>query len=170
MRIIDKEELNQYEGYSHVWYACYGSNINYDRFMKYINGDEKYSTSEGCEDKSEPLEERQYIFEHPIYFAGKSQIWGGGVAYLDYERPGRSYGKLYKVTMKQFEGILKQEQRAQLYNTILLVDTIDNLPVFSFTAKHRIDELLSEPSKEYLDVINKGIDDLYGNVEEIKKW
>lgn len=76
MRIIDNEELNKYGDHTYVWYACYGSNINYDRFMKYINGDERYSTSEGCDDKSLPLEERQYIFEHPIYFAGESRIWG----------------------------------------------------------------------------------------------
>lgn len=101
---------------------------------------------------------------------GKVEFGGGGVAYLDYERTGKCYGKLYKVSMSQFKGILEQEQQSQFYNTILLVDIIDNLPVFTFTAKHRIDEMLSEPSKEYLDVINKGIYDLYGNVEELKKW
>lgn len=69
--------------------------------MYYINVDinKKYSTANGCKDKSLPLEERKYIFKHPIYFAGNSKRWSGGMFFLDYEYDGKSYGKIYKLKM-----------------------------------------------------------------------
>ena len=123
MNLLNKDDLVKYDDNQYVWYACYGSNINYERFMYYINGDvnEKYSTSKGCSDKSLPLEERQYIFKHPIYFAGDSKRWGGGMAFLDYEHDGKCYGKIYKLKMSQFKDVLEQEQNCKLYDAILLV-------------------------------------------------
>ncbi len=72
MKLIDKKYMDKYNNEDYVWYACYGSNINYKRFMHYIDGDitGKYSATNGCIDKSEPTEERPYIFDCPIYFAG----------------------------------------------------------------------------------------------------
>ena len=80
MKIISKQFLDNYKNEDYVWYACYGSNINYERFLYYINGDinGKYSTTNGCNDKSEPIEQRKYIFKCPIYFAGNSKRWDGG--------------------------------------------------------------------------------------------
>lgn len=174
MNLLNKDELVKYDDNQYVWYACYGSNINYDRFIYYINGDvnEKYSTSNGCSDKSLPLEERQYIFEHPIYFAGISKRWGGGMAFLDYEHDGKSYGKIYKLKMSQFKGVLEQEQNCKLYDAILLVDYVDNLPVFTFTAQHKLCDLLNEPSDKYVEIISKGILNLYDNlsIDEIKEY
>ena len=168
MRLINKQDLDKYKKEDYVWYACYGSNINYERFMYYINGDieGKYSTINGCEDKSEPIEERKYIFECPIYFAGNSKRWGeGGFAFLDYEHKGKSYGKLNKVKMNQFKGILEQEQRCKLYDAILLVDYIEGLPVFTFTAQHKLNDLLQNPSIQYVEVIKKGLLSLYDNMD-----
>ena len=168
MKIVSREYLDKYQDQDYIWYACYGSNINYERFMYYINGDstERYSAIKGCEDKSLPLEERRYIFGCPIYFAGNSKRWGGGMAFLDYENNGKSYGKIYKIKMSQFKGILEQEQRCKIYDCILLVDYIQDLPVFTFTAKHKLSHLLNEPSETYVDVIRNGLIDLYG--EHIK--
>ncbi len=175
MRLISKQDIDQYNNEDYVWYACYGSNINYERFMYYINGDanEKYSTINGCEDKSLPIEEKQYIFECPIYFAGNSKRWGGGgFAFLDYEHKGKSYGKIYKLKMSQFKGVLEQEQRCKLYDAILLVDYIEELPVFTFTAQHKLYNLLQEPSVQYIEVIEKGLLDLYDdmNHNQIKSY
>ena len=82
----------------------------------------------GCKDKTIPLEERKYFFNHPIYFAGTSKVWGGGIAFLDYQHKGKSFGKIYKIKMNQFKGILAQELRCKLYNAIILVDYVDKLP------------------------------------------
>lgn len=167
MKLITKQYMDKYNNEEYVWYACYGSNINYERFMYYINGDanEKYSTINGCFDKSVPIEERQYIFEYPIYFAGDSKMWGGGgFAFLDYEHKGKSYGKIYKLKMSQFRGVLEQEQRCKLYDAILLVDFVEDLPVFTFTAQHKLYNLLQQPSVQYTEVIKEGLLDLYDNM------
>ena len=39
MKLIDKKYMDKYNNEDYVWYACYGSNINYKRFMHYIDGD-----------------------------------------------------------------------------------------------------------------------------------
>lgn len=175
MKLINQQYLYKYNNDDYIWYACYGSNISYERFMYYINGDkdEKYSTINGCNDKTLPLEERQYIFECPIYFAGNSKKWcGGGFAFLDYEHYGRSYGKIYKLKMSQFKDILSQEQRCSLYDAILLIDCIEGVPVFTFSAKHKLYDLLQEPSEQYVEVIKIGLLDLYDNLnsEQIKNY
>ena len=41
MDLLNRDDLNKYDDNKCVWYACYGSNINYERFMYYINGDVK---------------------------------------------------------------------------------------------------------------------------------
>ena len=144
MKIVKYEELKKYNYNDYVWYGCYGSNINYDRFMLYIKGDNSgiYSSSEGCEDKSEPLESKKYIYNCPIYFAGESKRWTGGMAFLDYMNDGKSYGRIYKIKMSQFKSVLKQE---------------DNLPFIKFTSIKKLDEILNEPSDRYIDVIKKGL-------------
>ena len=167
MKIIDNDELKKYNNEDYIWYGCYGSNINYKRFMYYINGDSsgKYSTIEGCMDKTEPVEYMKYIFKCPIYFAACIKRWdGGGVAFLDYESHGYSYGKIYKIKMSQFKDILKQEQKCEFYNTILIVDYVDNIPVFTFTSMHKLNDKLNEPSNSYIAVIKEGILDLYEDI------
>ena len=157
MKIVKDEELKKYNDNDYVWYGCYGSNINYDRFMLYIKGDnsEIYSSNEGCEDKSEPLESKKYIYNCPIYFAGESKRWTGGMAFLDYMNDGKSYGRIYKIKMSQFKSVLKQE--GKLYDAVVLAGYEDNLPVLTFTSCKKLDEILNEPSDRYIDVIKKGL-------------
>lgn len=171
MKLIDIKSLDKYNQEEYVWYACYGSNLYYERFMCYINGDtnDKYSSVGGCRDKSLPIDERQYIFDCPIYFAGNSKRWnGGGSAFLDYEHKGKSYGKIYKIKMNQFIDVLKQEQRCKLYDVVLFADLIDDLPVLTFSAKHKLYDLLQEPSAHYIEVMRRGLLKLYDNLDDEK--
>ena len=79
---------------TYVWYACYGSNINRERFMRYINN---------CTDRTEPVEDRPYEFAHPVFFAGASSIWGGkGKVFLDDTADGHAFGRIYKITDEQY--------------------------------------------------------------------
>lgn len=106
-------------------------------------------------------------------FCWNSRRWGGGgFAFLDYEHKGKCYGKIYKLKMSQFKGVLEQEQRCKLYDTILLVDCIEDLPVFTFTAQHKLHDLLQEPSEKYTEVIEKGLLDLYDDIDsnQIKEY
>lgn len=167
MKKVSSDYLDKYGEDDYVWYACYGSNINMDRLMVYINGDKngKFGHVEGCSDKTKPLEAKPYIFNCPIYFAKHSMRWNGGVAFLDYESDGRSYGKIYKLKMSQFKDVLKQEYGSKSYNAIIYVEDYENLPIFTFTSSNKRDDL-EFPSKEYCDVIKKGILDTYTNLKE----
>ena len=146
---------------SHVWYACYGSNINTDRFMKYISE---------CDDKTSPLEEKEYEFNHNIYFAGKSKIWEGkAVAFLDDTRLGHAYGKLYKITMSQFKQVYLQEGEA--YKKELYLGELNGLPVYTFTSpKKRSDS--GVPSDDYFFTILDGLQKLYKtkSYDELKAY
>ena len=135
--------------------------------MMYINGDNnnKFSLKEGCIDKTPPVDIKKYIFNCPIYFACYSNRWNGGFAFLDYENSGTCYGKIYKIKLNQFLDLLNQEQRCILYDTILLVDYIDYIPVLTFTANHKLNNLLNNPSKEYINVMINGLNELYNNID-----
>ncbi len=157
-------DINKYNDNDYIWYACYGSNINTDRLMIYILGDKnkKLGSENGCSNKDRPLDERPYKFIFPIYFAGHSTKWNGGMVFLDYEHSGSSYGKIYKIRMSQFRDILKQENDA--YDLVLYLGDYDNIPIFTFTADHKRGDF-EPPSKEYCDVIKKGILDTYKNLD-----
>jgi len=50
-----KNEIKNQENL--VWYACYGSNIMYERFMYYIQGEIFFGNNRphtGCNDKTPP--------------------------------------------------------------------------------------------------------------------
>ncbi|HHT64511.1 MAG TPA: gamma-glutamylcyclotransferase [Clostridiales bacterium] len=135
----------------YVWYACYGSNINYERFMKYI---------EMCEDNSPPLQIRPRKLNHPIYFAKQSGSWQNqGVAFLDLSKKGSSYGKMYLITKEQLAEIQRHEGRTW-YNKKALLGWEDGLPIYTLTHKPRWEQD-TVPSQEYLDVIKQGIKDTY---------
>lgn len=170
MKVVTRSFLDQFDDEDLVWYACYGSNINTERFMHYINGDKtgKLSSKDGCKDKSLPLEARAYTFKCPIYFAGESRRWTGGMAFLDYEAEGESYGKIYKIKMNQFIGVLEQEQKCRLYDAIIMVDTIDGAPIFSFTSLHKLNDRLNKPSNRYIETIKSGILDTYPDLDAKK--
>lgn len=167
MKKIDNKYIEKYDLNDYVWYACYGSNINIDRLMIYINGDKngKFGYTNGCGDKTRPLDAQPYIFDCPIYFAKHSKRWNGGVAFLDYEHAGSSYGKIYKLKMSQFKDVLKQEQGSKSYDAIIYVGKYEQLPIFTFTSSHKREDL-ELPSKEYCDVIKRGILDTYSNLTD----
>ena len=88
-----------------------------------------------------------------------------------YEHTGKSYGKIYKLKMNQFRDVLKQEQGGKSYDAIIYVGEYDGLPIFTFTASHKRDDLES-PSKEYRNVIKKGILETYANltVDDVERY
>jgi gamma-glutamylcyclotransferase (GGCT)/AIG2-like uncharacterized protein YtfP len=135
-----------------VWYACYGSNINKERFMRYI---------EGCSDKTPPRDERPFIFDNPIYFSNNSPSWDyKGVAFLDINKKGKSFGKIYLITKEQFEEIKLQEgSNRNWYGKTVCLGSLDGIPVKTITKEERTSDVI--PSPRYIDVIKKGIQDTY---------
>lgn len=137
----------------YIWYACYGSNINKERFMKYINN---------CSDKTPPVEDRPFMFNHSIYFAKSSGQWdNGGVAFLDDSCVGEAYGRIYKITRAQYEEVKSQEGPS--YTKKIYLGEIDGTPVYSFTDT-QINEPVRMPSHKYFTTILDGLKECYNGL------
>ena len=133
----------------YVWYACYGSNICRDRFMRYIGR---------CQDQTPPAEDRPYEFAHPVFFAGESRNWGHkGKAFLDAESEGHAFGRVYRITRDQFMEVARME--GPDYRHKIHLGTMDGCQVVTFTCFNRPER--SVPSLEYLNVILKGLKETY---------
>ncbi len=135
----------------YVWYASYGSNILRERFLRYISK----TTS-----KKIPLMEREFIFDHPIYFANNSESsnWGkSGVSFLDMDQEGKAYGWMYLITKKQFEEINKEEGKGvSWYNDDPLVGHDElGIEIRTMTNRKRLNDV--KPCKDYLDIIAAGL-------------
>lgn len=130
----------------YVWYACYGSNICKERFMRYINR---------CTDTTPPIEDRPYHFPYNVYFAKTSSLWqNGGKAFLDDSCNGNAYGRIYKVTYEQYVQIKSYE--GSDYAKQIYLGNIEGLPVYSFTDTQK-NVPTRTPSKEYFNTIYKGL-------------
>ncbi|SDY94500.1 Uncharacterized conserved protein YtfP, gamma-glutamylcyclotransferase (GGCT)/AIG2-like family [Proteiniborus ethanoligenes] len=150
---------------NYVWYACYGSNINKERFMKYILGD---AIRSGCRDKTPPVDEKPIIVKYPIYFANHSSRWNNkGVAFLDISKRGKSYGKMYLITKEQFEEIHQQEGNGpSWYNKKVNLGFQGGIPIQTITHELRdIQEVI--PSIDYLEVIKAGIRETYPKLKDV---
>lgn len=133
----------------YVWYACYGSNICRERFMRYIDR---------CQDQTPPAEDRPYEFVHPVFFAGESRTWNyKGKAFLDAESEGHAFGRVYRITRDQFLEVAYME--GSDYRNKILLGTMDGCQVVTFTCFNRPER--SVPSLEYLNVILKGLKETY---------
>lgn len=151
--LLKKLSKFNFDESEYVWYACYGSNINFDRFMIYINR---------CTDTTPPAESRPYQFGYPIYFAKKSRQWdNGGVAFLDESRSGEALGRIYKITKEQYEEVKINE--GPNYRKQIDLGEIEGLPVYTFTDTQEIVHE-SMPSVRYFTTILEGLKDSYSGI------
>lgn len=103
------------EAHDLVWYAAYGSNLLYERFMAYIEGGVPEGSTRrhrGCSDSTPPRAARPCRIPHRLYFAREARSWGGGgVAFVrpDPEPEAAALGRRYLVTHAQLVQILEQE-------------------------------------------------------------
>lgn len=152
------EEINKNDL---VWYVSYGSNMDYARFMDYINE---------CEDKTKPRESKAVILPFNMYFSGKSIRWHCPVSFLDTTRPGESYGVAYLIFRKQLEKIVKKE--GEKYSKVEITDRVPELEEYPiFTLKASADSYSFEKrstyesiSQSYLNKIIKGLKDNFPNL------
>ena len=141
---------------TYVWYACYGSNINRERFMRYINN---------CTDRTEPAEDRPYEFAHPVFFAGTSSIWEGkGKAFLDDTADGHAFGRIFKITDEQYREVKVYEGRD--YTKKVELGMLEGIPVVTFTCRQKPEPERAVPSAEYLEVILSGLRETYPDIRE----
>ncbi|MBN1969997.1 MAG: hypothetical protein JXR48_04515 [Candidatus Delongbacteria bacterium] len=168
---------------NYVYYACYGSNLSYNRFMCYIKGGVPEGSAynfNGAHDKSEPEESFVKKYKGIVKFAGCSPVWNnGGVCYYNPYSDSEVLFRLYKITYDQFKDIVLQENKTDYlnfpkysdlknytneyvlanldYGKLLEIDIINNYPVLTFTSP-KIDELiLNRPVKPYLLKLIEGL-------------
>jgi hypothetical protein len=98
----------------HVWYVAYGSNLCRERFGCYLAGGTPVGGMrryDGCRDAREPLEDVNLDAPGALVFAGRSTVWGGGMAFYDGGTDGQVACRGYLVTVEQFADVVAQEMR-----------------------------------------------------------
>ena len=92
----------------YIWYVAYGSNLNVERFLRYLNVG-RYSDKDKF--TADDIESVQVQIPHGIYFA-KSGRWGsGGIAFLDVDSVEEftCAARAYRLTTEQFWSVVSQE-------------------------------------------------------------
>src|SRR6266516_3153562 len=95
-----------------IWYVAYGSNLASERFRCYLAGGRPAGARrryDGCRDTRPPRAGRAVELPGGIFFALRSRVWGGGMAFYDPALPGRAAAHAYLLTRGQFADVLAQE-------------------------------------------------------------
>jgi hypothetical protein len=173
-----------------VWYVAYGSNLSLERFRCYlaggvpVGGRRRY---DGSRDPREPRDAVSLQVPGGLVFAGRSTVWGGGMAFYDPQGPGRVACRGYLVTGEQFADVVAQEMRrpaggvfartleellpvagsvhtvgAGRYETLARLGTRDDAPMFTVTGADLRDLEVAAPSAPYLRCICRGVHETHG--------
>lgn len=115
------------ESTAKVWYVAYGSNLSLKRFRCYLVGGRPVGatrTYPGCRDQSPPADVRSLRVPGGLYFAGRSTVWGGGMAFFDpapspTPQPTRDAtaalgvaARAYLLSRQQLQDVMTQEMHA----------------------------------------------------------
>lgn len=137
---------------NYVWYVCYGSNLCYERFMKYID-----RTSE----KTPPLCKENILIHHPLYYSSYTKLWGGAKLFLDLGAYGKTYGVKYLITREQYSEIKRMEGPDYDLKYCLGLDEF-HIPEVTFTTSQTFSTDY-KMSQSYKDVVRRGIEENYGD-------
>jgi len=166
-----------------VWYVAYGSNMHAARFGCYISGGRPRGTRRtylGCRDQSPPHRDVGIHLPGGLTFAGRSSVWGGGVAFYNPRADGEVAARAYLLTFGQFSDVVAQEVRrpvgsdltlgrevdglwaapSNVYETLLQVDRRDGFPMLTVTSLQNLDP--SPPSASYLRTMLDGLGEVFG--------
>jgi len=168
-----------------VWYAAFGSNLSYERFLVYLDGGQakdSIGSTPGARDATRPLRSVTTFTTHALSFGGSSARWsGGGVAFLHTE-PGESHTflRLYDITAEQFEDVFQQEnglpdplpidlgrvmadgwsdETTRWYGRVLFLGVREDQPIFTITSPNP--PKLNRPHVSYLRTIVDGMRSLW---------
>lgn len=169
-----------------IWYVAYGSNLSLTRFRCYLRGGRPPGGSRtypGCRNPSDPVAVAPATVPGGIRFAGRSSVWGGGMAFLERDADGVAAARAYLITMGQLSDIQAQEMRrdpvADLdlsgwtagvdhvagpgrYETLLALGARDDVPMITLGSLAPQDLPLTAPSAGYLRMISAGLTESHG--------
>ncbi len=149
----------------YVWYVGYSSYLCEERFLCYILGGQFRwggRGSKGCKEKAPPLANEVIVLPFPLYFAMNSESWdNGGVAFIDsdFASGGRTLGRMWKVTSKQFDCLRSQEGRTWYDKEVTLGQHNDGNKIITMTKSKRLSE--TKPSDGYLKTIVLGLKETF---------
>lgn len=168
-----------------VWYAAYGSNLHWPRFRCYLQGGRPSGGAHvhaPCADPRPPRAQTAGTLPFPLFFAGSSPSWGGGVAFIDpTRRDAETLVRLYLVTVEQFAGIAAGEARASrvrlpapgagtppwyrvgpgAYGIVVACGQRGGLPILTVTGPPAHAEA-TPPRRGYLSTIATGLAETHG--------
>lgn len=168
-----------------LWYVAYGSNLHLPRFRCYLAGGVPAGGARhypGCRDTSEPVEIVSLEIAGGLYFAGRSGVWGGGLAYVDTSRDGSVAARAYLLTPGQLSDVMRQEKWQEPdtdldlesvlpgsdlvigssgYQLARHVGVRADRPMLTITS-HDGEPQLSAPSPAYLRTIAAGLGEAHG--------
>lgn len=160
-----------------VWYACYGSNLDEQRFACYLRGGRPAGSRrvhEPCPDGTEWAATRPVVLRHRLRFGRESDSWGGAVAFVERtaDPSVTTFGRGWLLSLAQWQHVVAQENglpaadidAARLlrggtvcsgwYDEVVPCGDLDGLPVVTLTGDAGVPGL---PSPAYLDTIRRGL-------------
>lgn len=152
---------------SHLWYVGYGSNLCRERFLAYVKGG-KFRLGgkpcSGCCDMTFLDESKPFKIPHGLFFAKCAPGWEcGGVAFISLksepDQSGHTYGRMWKITRKQFSDVWAQEGKGWYDRKLLLGTGDDGMPIITITCGSESPS--STPSANYLKTMVMGLGETY---------
>lgn len=170
-----------------VWYVSYGSNMAASRLRYYLTGGTPPGARRphpGARDPRRPRAARGISIPGEVYFARRSSLWGGGIAFFDPDAPGVTAARAHLMSLGQFSDIAAQEMRRVpgrdldltralangrdelgpgWYDTLLHLGDLDGMPLLTFTAPGPADAAVpNAPAGPYLQVLARGLREAHG--------
>jgi hypothetical protein len=175
-----------------IWYAGYGSNLDRDRFLRYLEGGPApggHRSVPGARDSSPPADERALSFAGTMFFGWESPTWGGGISFVDVSTGSTTdsgdvvLARAYLLTDQQFSDVATQEMHREpgeeldlaevlanrrhtygpgRYETLHHLADLDGHPVLTFTAGSRRAVAPNAPRPAYLRVLARGLRETHG--------
>ena len=153
------------------------------RFGCYISGGRPRGTRRtylGCRDQSPPRRDVGFQLAGGLTFAGKSSVWGGGVAFYNPHADGEVAARAYLLSFGQLSDVVAQEVRrpvgsdltlgrgfdrrwdapSRVYETLLRVDDRDGFPMLTITSLQNLEP--TPPSAPYLRTMLEGLGETFG--------
>ncbi|MEL7209980.1 MAG: histone deacetylase [Actinomycetota bacterium] len=114
-----------------VWYVSYGSNLDRDRLICYLEGGtarDAHKANVGARDPRPPRADRPFVLGHELFFADVSHVWTGGVAFVDHhpDPSVRTLARAFLLTADQLCDVVAQESARPL-GSIQLTDHVEAL-------------------------------------------
>lgn len=169
-----------------LWYVGYGSNLDRERFLRYLGGGLAVGAQRGvpgARDATPPAQERPVRVPGRMFFGWTSATWGGGVSFLDALADDTAYGRAYLLTEQQFADVAAQEMHrppgedldlARVlghhrhtfgpgpYETLHLLGDLEGLPMLTFTVDDPVRLEPNQPVPGYLATVARGLRHTHG--------